>query len=92
LKKKLEVFHLHKLIKDKDQKIMDIKQMFIEIVGNDQDKLQQFAQRIDDNWKEYESDNSATQWNLPEHKVKKQKKGSRVNSPKGENENQQIEL
>ena len=40
MKKKLEVFHLHKLIKDKDQKIMDLKQMLIDIVGNEQDKIQ----------------------------------------------------
>jgi len=77
----MEVFHLHKLIKDKDDKIMELKQMFNDIIGDNTEAIERFATHIEENWKEYDSDNSATQWNLPDQ-PKRQKKGT-PHSPQG---------
>lgn len=50
LKKKMEVFHLHKLIKDKDDKINDFARMFSKFLGDDHQVIPKFTEYMDSNW------------------------------------------
>jgi hypothetical protein len=52
----MEVFHLHKLIKDKDEKINDFSRMFSNFLGENHDVIPKFTEYIEQNWYEYDSD------------------------------------
>jgi len=69
----MEVYHLHKLIEDNNTKMQGFDTMFHKFLSDKPAILTQFNDYIEDNFVEYESDNSANQWNLESTK-KRQKR------------------
>lgn len=73
LKKKMEVIHLNKVIENKDDKIEQLPGILERELGLEPYKIQKLADYLEQNWSEYDSDNSVGHWNLQETKDKQKK-------------------
>ena len=62
LKAKMEVNHLNKIIEDQAKKISGFKDMFRKHLKDEPKIVWKFNKDIEDNYEEYDSDNSFDQW------------------------------
>ena len=69
----MEVIHLNKIIENKDDKIDQLPNILRQQLGLEPYKIQKLADYLEQNWSEYDSDNSVGHWNLAETKDKQKR-------------------
>ena len=77
LKVRIQTIHLNKIIEHKDEKIAQLADILKDKVGMADSKMKKLADYLEENWSEYESDNSVGHWNLDETKQRQKKAAER---------------